>query len=135
MLAMQSLLSLQSLQSLIAQEVRHSYRLARGRDALGTSETPARMLILTPEGGSYRVVTKATVTRLPIRVLATKSKGWHELSVALARGGIQPGYEAQLSFDSKTYPSNPTVPPAHPWRGKNQGTIVITESTNDRALY
>src|SRR5690349_20485734 len=29
------------------------------------------MLILTPEDGSYRVVTKTTVTRPPIRVLTT----------------------------------------------------------------
>jgi hypothetical protein len=72
------------------------------------------MLILAPEGESYRVVTETTITRPPIRVLATKSNGWHDISVLVAGGGIQPGYEAGISFDGKTYPSNPSVLPAHP---------------------
>src|SRR5208282_1408183 len=83
------------------------------------------MLILAPEDTSYRVVTKTTITRLPIRVLATKSNGWHDISVVVAGGGIQPGYEAELSFDGKTYPSNPSVPPAHPIDGEARGKIVV----------
>jgi hypothetical protein len=93
------------------------------------------MLILAPEGETYRVVTKTTVTRLPIRVLTTKSNGWHDISVEVAGGGIQPGYEAELSFDGKSYPSNPTVTPAHRSNGKVQGRTVITETTKDQALY
>ena len=93
------------------------------------------MLILSPEAGSYRVITKATVTRLPIRVLGTKSNGWHDLSVEVAGGGIQQGYPAELSFNGKTYPENPTVPPAHPLSEKVQGKTVISESTKDQSLY
>src|SRR5579859_3880939 len=70
------------------------------------------MLILAPEGASYRVVTKTTITRPPIRVLATKSNGWHDISVVVSGGGISV-HEVELSFDGKTYPSNPSVPPAH----------------------
>jgi hypothetical protein len=93
------------------------------------------MLILALDGESYRVVTRTTVTKLPIRVLTTKSNGWHDISVAVAGEAIQPGYEAELSFDGKTYPSNPTVPPARRLSGKAQGGTVITDSTKDRALY
>ncbi len=93
------------------------------------------MLILAPEAESYRVVTRTTATRLPIRVLTTKSSGWHNISVAVAGGGIQPGYEAELSFDGTTYPSNPTLPTAHRLGGNVQGKTVITVATKDQTLY
>lgn len=93
------------------------------------------MLILAPEGKSYKVITQTTVTRLPVRVLKTKSKGWHDISVVVAGGGIQLGNEAILSFDGKTYPTNPTVPPARPSDGKAQGEIVIPAAAEGRTLY
>ena len=93
------------------------------------------MLILTPEGTSYRVVTKIMVTRLPIRILNTKSNGWHDISVIARINGIEPLYEAELSFDGKTYPSNPTEHPARRLSRKAQGRTIITESTKDQALY
>jgi hypothetical protein len=94
-----------------------------------------RMLVLSPEGASYRVVTETTITRLPIRVLNTKSNGWHDISVVVAGGGIQPGYEAVLSFDGKTYPSNPSTPPARRLDGKAEGEIVIPVKVESTPLY
>ncbi len=64
-------------------------------------------LILAPDGSSYDVITQTSVTQLPIRVLSTKTNGWHDLAVGVAGGGIQPGYEARLRFDGSTYPTNP----------------------------
>ena len=93
------------------------------------------MLILAPEGKTYKVITKTTVTRLPVRVLKTKSNGWHDISVVVAGGGIPLGYEAILSFDGKTYPTNPTVPPARPSDGKAPGEIVIPAAAEGRPLY
>ena len=69
------------------------------------------LLILAAEGASYRVVTRTTVTRAPIRVLARTSHGWRSIGVWVQGGGIQPGYEAELRFDGKRYPSNPSVAP------------------------
>jgi len=92
-------------------------------------------LILIPEGTSYGVVTETTVTRLPIRILNTKSNGWHDISVVVAGGGIQPGYEAILSFDGKTYPSNPTVAPARRSSGEIQGKIVLPVTAEEQLLY
>jgi hypothetical protein len=83
------------------------------------------MLILTPRGSSYNVVTSITIAWPPIRVLATKSHGWHDIAVWVEGGGIQPGYEAKLSFNGKSYPSNPTVPPARRLKGKVPGSVVI----------
>jgi len=93
------------------------------------------MLILAPEGMSYRVVTKTTITRRPIHVLPTKSNGWHDISVVVAGGGVQPGYEAELSFDGKTYPSNPSVPPAHPLDGEVRGKIAVSVSAKDKPVH
>lgn len=92
-------------------------------------------LILAPEGSSYKVVTKITVTRLPIRVLATKSNGWHDIAIPVHGGGIVHAYEANLSFDGEKYPSNPTVPPAKPLIGNVPGTVVISDATEGKSLY
>ncbi|HYB61730.1 MAG TPA: hypothetical protein VEH50_09645 [Methylomirabilota bacterium] len=87
------------------------------------------MLILAPQGRSYRIVTSVTIARPPIRVLDSKSNGWHDISVIVAGGGILSPYEAKLSFDGATYPSNPTCPPAQPIRQAVEGETVI--STDD----
>jgi hypothetical protein len=88
------------------------------------------MLILAPEGTSYKVVTITTVMRLPIRVLTTKTNGWHDISVEARAEG-----EVKLSFDGKTYPSNPTVPPARPLRNKVPGRVVISDTTENMPLF
>jgi len=84
------------------------------------------MLILAPKDSSYEVVTKITVTRPPIRILKTKTNGWHDLSVFVAGGGIVPGYDAKLSFDGSTYPSNPSTAPANRIIGEVSGQDAIS---------
>jgi len=86
-------------------------------------------LILEPQNSSYRIITRLTVIRLPIRVLESKSNGWHDLGVWVQGGGIQPGYEARLSFNGKTYPHNPSVLPAQPSKEKAPGKVVISEAS------
>lgn len=92
-------------------------------------------LILVPKDSSYRVLTKMTVAQLPIRVLDTKSNGWHDLGVWVQGGGIQPGYEARLSFNGKKYPSNPTVPPAQRLTAKINGMVVMPQAVTGEPLY
>jgi|HubBroStandDraft_3_1064219.scaffolds.fasta_scaffold184111_2 hypothetical protein len=58
-----------------------------------------------------------------IDFLDSKCSGWHDLGVWVQGGGIQPGYEASLSFNGKEYPSNPTVPPAQPLAKKVSGKL------------
>lgn len=93
------------------------------------------MLVLAPQGSSYRLVTKVTITRPPIRVLTTETHGWHDLSVVVAGGGIINRYEAKLSFNGKSYPSNPTVRPAQPLRQKVAGGVVISGTEDGTHLY
>ncbi len=99
----------------------------------GTGGCP--MLILRTEGHSYHVITETGITQLPIRMLKTKSNGWHDLSVVVAGGGIQPGYEAKLSFDGESYPTNPSVSPAEKIEGKIPGTTLVPDTMKFWPLY
>ena len=45
--------------------------------------------------------------------------------VFVAGGGILPGYYAELRFNGKTYPDNPTVKPAKQITSKPRGTVLI----------
>ncbi|HTR37509.1 MAG TPA: hypothetical protein VMH80_16500 [Bryobacteraceae bacterium] len=85
-------------------------------------------LVLVRSADSWRVLAKISITRPPILILPAKSRGWHSLGVRVQGGGIQPGHEAELRFDGKTYPGNPSVPPARPIIGKIGGEILIPTS-------
>jgi hypothetical protein len=93
------------------------------------------MLILARSGTSWRTVTETTITRTPIRVLTTASNGWRNLTVWVQGGGIQPGYEAELPFDGKTYPENPSVPPARRLTRKVPGRVVLSSSQDGKPLW
>ncbi len=85
------------------------------------------LLILTPRGNSYRVITRATIVRLPVRALDTRSNGWRNLAVRVQGGGILEGYEAELRYDGASYPSNPSMPPARRLQGIASGEILFDE--------
>jgi hypothetical protein len=82
-------------------------------------------LILVPKDSSYEVVTKITIVRPPIRILVTKLNGWHDIAVRVQGGGIIKAYEAKLSFNGRTYPRNPSVPPARRLVEKVAGEEVV----------
>lgn len=85
------------------------------------------MLVLEPRGDSFRIVTNTTITNLPICVMDTTSHGWHDLSVWVRQGGVEPGYQVRLRFDGKAYPTNPSVHPAQKLGGDEIGKIVIPD--------
>lgn len=66
------------------------------------------LLILARQGSGYQIITRTTVTWPPIRLLESKSNGWHDIAVTVAGGGIIPGHEVALHFDGRAYPTNPT---------------------------
>lgn len=70
------------------------------------------------------VVTKISVTRPPVRVLATRVRGWGDLGVTVVGGGTTRAYEARLCFDGTSYPRNPSVAPAEPTRGYRGRTVL-----------
>ena len=74
------------------------------------------IVVLSPQRRSYRIVLRSTVTQLPIRLLRTSTRGWRDIGVTVAGGGITQAYLARLRFNGRRYPNNPTVPPAVPLR-------------------
>ena len=84
---------------------------------------------------AWRKISNTTITRPPIRVLATKTNGWHDLAVWVQGGGIQPGYDAQLRFNGTTYPSNPSVPPANKAPKNIKGEILIKSQEDALPLF
>jgi hypothetical protein len=94
-----------------------------GKQTCGTGG--CNTLILEPSGQSYRIISDISIVHPPVRILSSKSQGWHDISVVVAGGGIQPGYEAKLSFDGTTYPSNPSVPPAQRLNSGAAGIVVV----------
>ena len=92
------------------------------------------MLILAPKDNSYELITKIPIVRLPIRVLTTKTNGWHDISVVVGGGGLS-AYETKLSFDGSSYPENPSIAPALPLHRKVAGKTLISEIHNEQPLY
>lgn len=104
-----------------------------GRQWCGSGGCSA--LILEPRGSSYRLITKTTITQLPIRVLETQTNQWRDIGVQVSGGGIQKGYEARLRFNGRKYPSNPSVPPALHSHAGTRGGIVIPDSPRTFPLF
>jgi hypothetical protein len=89
------------------------------------------LFILQKAGASWKIVTRMTVTNPPIRMLNTTSNGWRSLAVWVHGGG----YEAELRFNGKTYPRNPSVPPARRAANNLAGEVLISSSTNPKPLW
>jgi hypothetical protein len=63
----------------------------------------------TPDG-AFQFMSKSSVTREPVFVRQITNRGWRDLVVRSAGGGIQPSARVMV-FDGKSYPSNPSVEP------------------------
>jgi hypothetical protein len=86
-------------------------------------------------GRSWRRIAHMSVSNPPIRLLATRSRGWRDLGIRVRGGGIGRGYEARLSFDGARYPLNPTTPPAERLRRPVPGRVLISEEDRGRRLF
>ena len=94
-----------------------------------------RLLLYTPHGRTWRKVQSWVVVWPPIRLLRNRSQGWQSFSVFVAGGGIIPGYNAEMRFDGRAYPSNPSMAPARRTRGGMRGRTLISRSNVGRPLY
>ena len=81
-------------------------------------------LVVTQKALSYVIVGDIAISRLPIRILPTKTNGWHDLGVEVFGGGILNPYEARLPFNGRRYAGNPTVVPAQRLH-REAGEILI----------
>jgi hypothetical protein len=83
--------------------------------------------IFTRRGDHYELVSTVGLTRPLVVASPRRSHGWHNLFVFVAGGGIIPGYYAELKFDGRSYPENPTGPPARETKGRPRGAILIKD--------
>jgi hypothetical protein len=90
------------------------------------------LYILHNEGAAYRLVTRTTVTRPPIRVLQGRTHGWRDVGVWVSGDGAASGYEAVLRFDGRRYPGNPTIQAKAPVGAA--GSTVIAEDAKSLPL-
>jgi hypothetical protein len=93
------------------------------------------LLVFQKSGASWKLITKMTITNPPIRMIDTKTNGWHNLGVWVQGGGIQPGYEAELRFNGRSYPKNPSVPPARRAAKSLSGQVLIGSIENPKPLW
>lgn len=89
-----------------------------------------KLMVLQREESDWRLVMDSSVTQLPVRLLESRSHGWHDLSVGISGGGA-PARQARMQFDGKRYPSNPTMQPEP---GAVEATILIPEGVEGEVL-
>lgn len=94
-----------------------------GRDWCGSGG--CNLYILHRQAGRWQLVNSVTIAKPPIRIMATKSRGWSDIGVYVSGGGITHGYEAVLRFSGVRYPGNPTVAPAFRAGKGAEGRTVI----------
>jgi hypothetical protein len=75
--------------------------------------------------GGYNLVSTISLTRPLIIASQRRAHGWNNLIVFVAGGGVLSGYYAELQFDGRTYPENPTVEPAKRVEGQPRGEPLI----------
>jgi hypothetical protein len=92
-------------------------------------------LVLSSDNSTFRVITRITVSRPPLRMFTAKTNGWHEIGVWVQGGGAATGYEAELSFDGRTYPNNPTVSPARRLAGNTPAQVLLPNKVKGTLLY
>jgi len=83
--------------------------------------------IFAKRGATYKLISTIDLSRPLIVAAPGRSHGWRNLIVFVAGGGNLRGYYAELRFNGKTYPDNPTVKPAKRISGKPRGTVLIKD--------
>ncbi|MGB6985587.1 MAG: hypothetical protein WBD74_06365 [Candidatus Aquilonibacter sp.] len=92
------------------------------------------LLVLSPSDATFRVLGKMTIVQLPVQYLRTTTNGHADLVVLVAGGGILRPYYAKLAFDGRSYPSNPSIPPAQPIPTPH-GEILFPATERGTLLY
>lgn len=95
-----------------------------GPSACGSGGCPT--LVFTSESGKYRLVSTISVTQLPVSISSRSSHGWRNLIVSVRGGGAEAG-SSELEFNGKSYPTNPTVPPARRTSDLSGSTVLIRD--------
>lgn len=87
-----------------------------------------QLLVLQKVAGRYRTLAEISLAHNPIVVSAHQTRGWHDLFLWVSGGNPEPGYNAVLPFDGKTYADNPSVEPAFRLKSAVRGVAYIADA-------
>ena len=112
---------------LIPAVMRPKWRCA-GRSRLNASAclpiaTPL-LIFREPSPGKLQLVTQMSLFKDPLIVTQRRYNGWKNLITRVRVNAIN-SYYAELPYDGRTYPTNPSVTPAMPLRRPESGTAYL----------
>lgn len=88
------------------------------------------LIFREPRPGQLELITRMSLFKEPLIVIERRQNGWKEL-VSRVRVDAGHGYYAELAYDGRSYPDNPSVPPAMPLRRPEPGTAVLVWNDSD----
>ncbi|MCS5692833.1 hypothetical protein NZK33_12675 [Cyanobium sp. FGCU-6] len=95
----------------------------------GTGGCPL-LIFREPSPGRLQLLTQMSLFKDPLIVAERRQNGWKEL-ITRVRVDAGHGYNAELPFDGRTYPTNPSVAPALPLRRPEPGTAYLAWNEKD----
>ena len=95
----------------------------------GTGGCPL-LIFREPSPGRLELITRMSLFKDPLIVAARPHNGWSEL-ITRVRVDAGTGYYAELQYDGRTYPTNPSVAPAIPLRRPEPGTAYLEWNDKD----
>ena len=82
------------------------------------------LIFREPSPGKLQLVTQMSLFKDPLIVTERRHHGWKDL-ITRVRLDAGNSYYAELPYDSRTYPANPSVAPAMPLRRPESGTAYL----------
>lgn len=83
-------------------------------------------VIFKQENGEYKLLSRFSLVRNPIIISNKKTNGYRDIIMKVSGGGIE-SFFAELKYDGKTYPSNPSVQPKIKTGTKVEGEAIIAD--------
>jgi hypothetical protein len=98
----------------------------------GTGGCP--LLIFQERKGTLVPITTMSLFKEPLIVSERRSNGWKNLITRVRLDAARSTY-AVLPFDGRSYPTNPSVPPARPLQIKEPGTAYLSWDPSGKAQH
>jgi len=95
----------------------------------GTGGCPL-LVFREPSPGKLQLVTQMSLFKDPLIVTERRHNGWKDL-ITRVRVDAGNSYYAELPYDGRTYPTNPSVAPAIPLHHSESGTAYLEWNSKD----
>ena len=102
-----------------------------GQEFCGTGG--CNLLVFQSGDNGYRLRAEISPVNNPIIVSRQQTRGWNDLILYVAGGGITRGYYVRLSFNGQGYPANPTVLPALRRGTRITGVAYVADEVSPEA--